>query len=226
MDGETIQRKVYYGYQQAAARVGLAHNQFRPSLNPSALPLDASNLVGSIFAGMTVATSANFNPARPATDADFKFACLADGRVLQVGDILQRAPNSDPTYFIGAMDPLMPIVAVRCNAIVSVLRRSAGSLAPGLNPYSGPVLSGYTTLLNGLPASIQFVSTGRNSHGSTLPSDAPGPLKFRILLSPLVEPENIATDDFLTDDEGRRFMVSGFEKTPIGLSLDVVHVVA
>ena len=224
MDGAKIQSKVYYGYQQAAARVGMPHGLYRSTdLFP---PLENRNYLGDINAAMTVATASNFNFARPSLLKDSAFACLADGKVLMVGDYLQR--NSDSVvFFIGAMEPIMPIVAVRCNGSISYRRRPSAGLKPGLNTYQGPVLAAETDVVDNIPAAIILQSSGRNTNANGLPSDAPGPLKFSILLSPTIDPQmHPVVGDTIWDDEGRRFLVGGVGDTPIALFLDVVHLVS
>jgi hypothetical protein len=224
MDGATIQGKVYYGYKQAALRVGLPFNQFRPA--PGAPPTDLMNMIGSVLAVMSVATSSNFNFARPGLEEDFLFACLVDGTLVQIGDVLQN-PDTGLLYLIAGMAPLMPIVAIRCNALFTFAQRSTTTpLVAGLNPYQGPSLANETDTLLGIPGCIMLSAVGKSTHGSGLPSDAPGPLKYKVHLSPLVDQTMINIDDSLLDDTGRRLQVTGFEKTAVSFRLDTVHLIA
>jgi hypothetical protein len=220
MDAAAIQAKLYYGYGAAAARIGFPFKQFRAASGVTTL---ASPQIATLRASMTVASS-GFNFGRPAKDDDHLFNCLVDGRATAVGDILQDA--SGVSYVIGAMAPLLPILAIRCNAVVKLDRRAAVTLTPGLNPYQAPTLASQADLATSIPACISLESTGRNTHGAGLPSDAPGPLKYQLLLSPQAEAFDVAANDYLYDDAGRRFMVAGTEKTPIALRLDVVHLIA
>lgn len=219
MDGARIQAKVYDGYAKAAARVGRSYTQFRPALTAS--PLNPLVQIGTIKAAMTpLASGFNFN--RPATDTTLAFNCLADGALLQIGDVLSDEATAE-TFFVGAMEQLTPIVAIRCNAVVSVSKRAAGALAPGLNAYQGPTLGSETHAFAGLPAAILMVSAGRTTHSGELPADAPGPLKYEIHLFPTLDPTMVSLNDMVTDANGRRFMAAGFERTPISYRLDVVH---
>ena len=219
MDGATLQQKVYYGYAQAAKRVGHAHIQSRPVFGGT------PTAIGSINAVMAVGPTTGFNFERPALEADFQFQCLADAAQLQIGDVLTDA-LSGVTYFIGGKAPLMPVIAIRCNATLSFERRSPPVQAPGLNAYSGASFANEIEAVTGIPACVIFASSGKSSRGTALPGDAPGPIKYEIHVSPLIDATMIALNDAVIDDAGRRFLVAGFEKTPVSFRLDTVHQVA
>jgi hypothetical protein len=223
MDGATIQGKVYYGYKQAALRVGLPFNHFRPP--PGTPSIAPSSQIGSVLAAMAVGTATNFNFARPALETDYQFQCLADGTLLQVGDVLQN-PTSLLNFFIGEMAPLMPVVAVRCNTMLTVRRRTPAAQVPGVNPYSGASFTEEITTLDGLVACVMLASAGKATRSGGLPGDAPGPMKYSIALSPLVDETMIAIDDAVLDSAGRRFIVAGYEKTPVSFVLEGVHMLA
>lgn len=219
MDGATIQAKVYYGYAQAAKRVGRPFVQFRAVSGVTTL---ASPSIAVINAAMTVASASGFNFQRPPLETDVLFSALVDGSLVQVGDILRDA--NGVSFVVGSMAHLAPPVTIRANAVVRIFRRSVASLAAGLNAYQGPTLVNETATLANLPANIELTSAGKASRSTTLPSDAPGPLKYTLHLSPQVDTTMVAIDDAVIDDAGRRFMISGFERTPSTLRLDTVHI--
>ena len=207
-----------------ALAVGSPFSHYRPALATN--PVYLSNLIGTISAAMTVASASQYNFARAPNAHDFQFYCLADEAQLQIGDVLQGAGAVN--YFVGGLAPLGPPVAIRCNAALTFRRRTTfgRERGPGFNSYSGASFKNETETLTGVPACILLASAGKSTRADGLPGDAPGPIKYEIYVSPLIDQTMISLDDAVIDDAGRRFIISGFEKNPVSLRLDTVHEVA
>ncbi|MDE1179495.1 hypothetical protein [Paraburkholderia sp.] len=113
MDSAKLQNRVYKGYQKAALRIGPLYGVYRPSS-----PLDPLGL------GPVVTLNASFNAedmtySKPNKYGKPTWFCLVDGTQVMVGDYLI---NDSQTFFIAAMQPILPILAVDCNRTINVLR--------------------------------------------------------------------------------------------------------
>jgi hypothetical protein len=144
--------------------------------------------------------------------------CLIDGTQTRVGDYLV---NTAGTFFLAAMPPLLPILAVKCNRAVRIGRMPVQNGA-GYAGYSGVVASQEIDVLgtsgalgsfvSGWPASILL--GGKTSRDTGLPSDVKD-AGYEILL-PASVPITIMESDILQDDLGRNFAISAAEITDLG----------
>ncbi len=110
--------------------------------------------------------------------------------------------------------------------VISVKRPTAASGVGNLG-HGGPSIASEVLVVDGVSASIQLASSGRNSNMGALPGDSPGPLKWTIYISgadaqssPLIEER-----DVIYDDLGRRFQVAGYEPESTGGRIDVVRLI-
>jgi len=209
MDGFTIQARVYAGYAKAAARVGLPHHLYRPA-DPMA-PL----------AAVLVSLAASFNVkgayTQPNIYGNALWQCIADGAQLRVGDYLRGAA----TYFIAALQPLLPILAVECNRTIQAARVAAASGA-GVVGYNGGSPATEVAFLTGWPASVLRGPPGeKNPVG--LPDDVRQPW-FQVLLPASAGPM-LRPSDIITDDLGNRYICGQVELTDLGWRLMVQQAV-
>ncbi|TCG09356.1 hypothetical protein BZM27_06025 [Paraburkholderia steynii] len=203
MDAAKLQAKVWKGYSLAAKRIGPAYNLFRPiaAINP--------------FSNGPIATlNASFNAedmtyGRPNKYGKPTWFALVDGSQTQVGDYLS---NNDQTFFIAAMQPILPILAVDCNRTINVLRPQQQS-GFGAQPYGGDTAAGETALMTGWPASVLQGTKGEKNEVN-LPGDVRNP--WWQILMPAFPGVVIGTADILTDDLQRRYSVSSAEATDLG----------
>lgn len=210
MDGLTLQDRIFYGRGKVAQHIGLPCDVYRP--NNATAPL--SNQVTRLNVALNAADSKYTKPNlynKPVFYADL------DGRQTQPGDYLVRVSDG-AMFFIAAQQPLLPIVAISCNAQV-IVRRQAASTTVGAGPYSGIVNP--ATILGTVdtpwPASILL--GGRALAAAGLPADVKES-GWRILLPPSV-PLTIESDDRLEDERGRGFWVESAELTDLGWRLTV-----
>ena len=237
MTPAAIQAKIYAGYAKAASIIGLTFSVYRPNTVANSTPLASGNLVASLPAQMTVNSSgANFN--KPGGDEDYFWQCMADGRLLKVGDYLVNATAG--TFFITAMQPLLPLLAVKCNNVISIKRAianqfdSIGSVSVGAQPYSGVENStnplnpnGEQTLFASVPIALVSRAIGKAKGLDITPSDAPGPVQWWAYPSPAAVPQGSVRDrDVLVDQDSYRYQTAGAYWTANGYRLQTIRVEA
>ncbi len=212
MDGATLQARIYSGYAKAALRIGTTFSLYRPTTatNPIATP----TLLGALLASFN---AMDMKYGKPNPYGKPMWYCLADGSQLQEGDYLVSA---DMTYFIAAMQPLLPILAVDCNRVVTAFRpqQQTGVGAVG---YGGNTAQNETVLASGFPASILQGTKGERGD-TKLPGDVRNPW-WTILLPNIPGGVVMRTDDVLTDDLGRRYTISSAEQTDLGWRLTALE---
>jgi hypothetical protein len=205
VDGTKLQGKVYYGYAQSAKRIGLPFSQYRPTSAVS--PIGSGSLVGTILASFN---AQDMKYSKPNSYGKPVWYCLADGRVMAVGDYFVGAPG---TFFIASMQPLLPIQAIECNRTVTVFRpqQQAGVGAVG---YGGNTAQNQTAIATGFPASVLINAKADNS-SVKLPGDT-RQAWWNLLLPPIPGNIIIQDADVVTDEIGNRYVVSAAELTDMG----------
>ncbi len=201
-DGTSIQAKIYHGYAKAAQKLGLSYGHYRPLTAND--PITDPNQLATL--------SASFCPdgsyRKPSAYGKPLWQCLADGSQLQVGDYLAGGS----TFFIAAMQPLLPIIAVECNRVVTVSRPGPADFV-GSGPYGASTPGTEVKLMTGWPASV-LQGTKGEKNDVNLPGDVR--LPWWAILMPQFADVVIETSDILTDDLGRRYIVSSAELTDLG----------
>lgn len=204
MDGTLLQPKIYAGYAKAADHIGLPFQQYRPTT--AANPLSGAAL-------QTLSASFNVKDMAYGKAADYAKAgwyCLADGRQLAQGDYLT---GNGHTYFIAAMDPLLPILAILCNRTVTVYRPQQES-GVGAVGYGGNTQANQRAIVTAFPASVLLATKAENG-----PVNLPGDVRAawaNLLLPPIPGGVTILDHDVVTDDLGGRYIVSGAELSELG----------
>lgn len=207
MNGALLQAKLYAGYAKAAQRVGQACQQYRP-LTATSQAIAPGNLLQSLLA--------SFNPqdmtyGKAQVHGKAAWFCLADGTQLAPSDYLVRPDGR--AFFIAAMQPLLPILAIECNRVVSVFRPHQQT-AVGAVGYGGETTASQTPLVTQFPASVLQGSKGEKSLVN-LPGDVRSPW-WVVLLPNLPGATYLRTDDVMTDELGRRYKLSSCEQTELG----------
>jgi hypothetical protein len=212
MDGATLQNRVYYGYTQAALRIGLTFSQYRPLTASTAL--GAGNLLRTMPASFN---AQDMKYGTPNGYAKPTWYCVADGRLLKVGDYLTAASG---TFFIAAMQPLLPILAVECNRTVTIYRpqQQAGVGALG---YGGNTQSNQTAVVTAFPASL-LIAAKAERNAVNLPGDGRS-VSQMMLLPPIPGGVLIMDDDIVEDDLGTRYLIFGTELTDLGWRCTVME---
>jgi len=203
MDAAKLRNKVYIGYGKAAQRIGYVAQQFRATsaFNPlQTTPLQSLN----------ASFTTNFSYSAPNKYGQATWLGVFDGRQFVVGDFLSNA--EDGVFFVAAMQTTLPIYCVQCNRTISVLRTSQKD-AGGVIGYGGTTAENEVALMTGWPASILNGTKGEKSPVN-LPADAKTP--WYLLLFPSYGAITLRTSDIITDDIGRRYIVSSAELTDMG----------
>lgn len=209
---DVIQQAIYAGAAAGAQASGQPHQVYRPIDAMS--PVNPDSLVATLPAAFSADLRYGFKSAHDYTKPTW--SCAIDGRVTRPGDILV-GPSA--TWFIASMEPLLPILVVRCSGTVSIARPTATS-GIGVLPPGGDVVAEEVVVMAGWPASILQGTKGEKAD-SGLPDDTRAP--WAAILMPQFAGVEIRTDDVLTDDQGRRYILSGCERTYLGWRLTAAY---
>lgn len=212
MDSATLNGLIYQGRAIAAQQIGLPCQLFRPLVATSP------------FTNQITTLNALFNAAdetytKPSLYGKAVWFADVDGRLTQPGDYLVRLSDNS-NWFIAAMQPLLPIVVISCNRIVNVLRPQQQS-GVGAVGYGGDTVATETPLVTQFPASIlQATKSDRNL--VNLPGDVRNPA-WAVLLPALPGSVDLRSEDIITDDLARRYVISGAELTDLGWRISAVQ---
>ena len=203
MDAAYLQSKIYYGYAKSAKYIGPSFQLFRPSSATNPFQYGPLGTLNASFNAM------DMTYGKPNVYGKPLWYALVDGTQTQVGDYLT---NADKTYFIAAMQQTLPILAVECNRTINVFRPQQQTAA-GVNPYGGTIDSNQTEIMTAWPASV-LQGTKGEKEGAVLPGDVR--LPWWAILLPAYPGVTLLTADIITDDIGRRYIISSAELTDLG----------
>jgi hypothetical protein len=209
MDELRLQDRIRWGLNVAARSIGLPTDAYRPS-GPSE-PLRPSNRflrLHAAFCGVRGGFDRPIEYDRPLWSGIF------DAAYTRVGDYLVQPKG---TWFVAAQQPLLPVLCVRADRIVS-FARAAAPTASGVNTYGGVTAATNTPLLTNWPASVRTASAAGPS-AAALPGDAS--VTYWTVLLPAHPEVVLRLADLMTDDLGRNSIVSGAELTDLGWRLSV-----
>ena len=217
MDGVRAQALAYKGLRKSAQKAGLPFQVFRP--NGTSDPMAPVNMVVSLPAAFS---ADDYRFKRPQGYAKPTWTVLIDGAQTQPGDYLSEvtalAGQDVRTFFIAAQQPLLPILAVACNATVTIARPTAQS-GVGARQDGGNEAAIDVPTLTAWPCSMLAGTKGEKSDSGNI-DDVRSPWML-VLLPPSASVADIRTDDVLTDAVGRRYLISGCELSPLGWKLTV-----
>ena len=209
MDSATIQARIWRGYAKSAQVLGANYQFYRP----------AGTYPGAETVSLPVSLNAeDMKYGKPNKYGKATWYALVDGTSVQVGDYF-IGPQG--TFFIAAMQPLLPILVVECNRTISLSRPQAQS-GKGAQPYSGMTAADETPYATGVPCSILQGTKGEKSDAD-LPGDVRSPW-WTVLLPGSVG--RIQRGDLIIDDEAQRYMVSSNEQTDLGWRLTAMSAMA
>lgn len=204
MDGDTLQKKVYQGYGKAALRIGQLSYVYRP--------VEAFDPLTVCMATILAAFTTNDKFSKPSEYGHPTWKAIVDGTELCVGDYLV---TPDSTFFIAAMQHLLPILAVSCNRTISLVRVDQPG-EEGAVGYGGITEANKTPIMGNWPASILQGTKGEKNLAG-LPGDERVP--WWSVLLPQFAGVVIVTSDLIIDDLGRLYVVSSAELTDLGWRL-------
>lgn len=206
MNGATIQQKIWLGYGKAAGYIGQSYAQYRATgaNSPTGALVNPSLMVSLNAEDMTY--------AKPRGYAKATWYALLDGTNALVGDYLVGGD----TYFIASMEPLLPILAVKCNRTLTFARPEATQAFGAIQGYEGNTAANETILATGWPASVLAGTKGEKDEVD-LPGDVRTP--WWLILVPAMPGITLNTSYLITDDLGRRYVISSAELTAHGWKL-------
>lgn len=206
MDQPALNRLAARGFARAAARVGAACAQYRPT--------GAMQPMGVAHAQVVAAFSSDraFGFAGPALwDAPFVYA-LMDTTDVQAGDILTSAGQ---TCFVARCEPFRPPLCVLCNATVTLAATPAPAAAlanPGGYATSGDA-SAQATVASGWPALIRLGA------GATVPGPGqPGAIHGggMEMFMPAIPGVTLQPAMWVSDAGGARYTIGSARASPWG----------
>ena len=200
MDGAALQDRIARSLGVAARRTGVPCDVFRP--RGTTTPLDPHNRTMRLCASFSYAMGRNMVSARFGTAA---WSAMYDYAYTRAGDYLV---GEQGTYFVAAQTPLLPVMCIRANCMVSVARPAPVDDGG----YSGLTDCNRIDVLVGWPASL--LSSSAHISGD-LPETRFGSWTG---LLPVTAPQ-IRVGDVLTDDLMRVFVVAAAESTELGWRL-------
>jgi hypothetical protein len=210
MNGTRLQKIIYQkGYGKVAEKVGLLYSAYRPTaaINPS--PISNATLLGTLDAQFYV----DDKLLKPEEYGKVTWKGWFDASDSQQGDYL-IGPQG--TFYIVSLQALIPPLMVWCTQVVNFYRPPPQSNL-GSNTYGGTTLANQVEYMAGWPAAI--VETNRRREGDiSLPGDMLHPW-WHVYLPASINTVQIESADIMTDNLGRRFIVSSAEKTPLGWRL-------
>lgn len=204
MDAAKLKEKVYIGYGKAAKRIGYSAQQYRAD---SAFDPLQTVVLQTLSASFTT----NFTYSAPNKYGQATWLGVFDGRGFLPGDFL--VSPEDGTFFVAAMQTTLPIYCVQTNRTIKVLRTSQAPGGGGVQGYGGTTAANEVAIMSGWPASILQGTKGEKSPVN-LPADAKTP--WYAILFPNFGDIVLRTSDIITDDIGRRYVISSAELTDMG----------
>jgi hypothetical protein len=204
MNGRRLQDRLYLGLGLSARHVGQSADAFRP--NGPINPLDSQNRFLRLPAAFV---SAKGNDTRANAYGDVLWHGIFDASYTRAGDYLVMEAGK---FFIASQDPLLPVLCVKTNRVISIFQPNAQTINAG-NSYGGYSSGGSTKLMEQWPASV----LGENRltvSAANLPTDQGIP--YWSVLLPAIARVILSPGDLITDDLNRTAVISGSELTDLG----------
>jgi hypothetical protein len=204
MNGRKLQDRLYLGLGLSARHIGQSADAFRP-IRPYQ-PLDKINRFLRFPATFV---SAGGGDQRTNSYGDALWHGIFDASYTRPGDYLVLECG---TYFIASQDHLLPVLCVRTNRTISIIRPNM-QIDAANNAYGGYTPGSSTTLVESWPASV--LGENRSSASETdLPTDQTVPY-WNVLL-PSIARIVLSPGDLITDDLNRTAVVAGSELSDLG----------
>ena len=209
MNGALLQDRIFRGLGTAARAIGVLCDAYRPT--GAADPLAPANRFLRLSAAFD-AQDAQFRKA--GLPGDPVWYGVFDAAYLRAGDYLVEAGPNGRSWFVAALQNLLPPLLVLTNTVVSVTRPGAG-VRPGAGSYGGGGIA--AAVITGFPASL--LHSGSPHGAAAIPADA-RPSGATALLPP-APGVNFARGDMLRDALGRSFVVGLPELNALGWRLEL-----
>lgn len=204
MNARRLQDRLYLGLGISARHIGQAADAFRPKGPVN--PLHPQNRFLRLPATFV---SAKGNGGQTNVYGDALWHGVFDASYTRAGDYLVLETGN---YFVASQEPLLPILCVKTNRMISIVRPAMQTNAAS-NSYGGYTSGSSVTLLGGWPACV--LGETRSSASTTdLPTDQVIPY-WNVLL-PAATGVILSPGDLITDDLNRTAVIAGSELTNLG----------
>lgn len=211
MNVSQLMARVNQGNGRAAKRLGSLAYHHR-AVSP-VRPLDTAPLQ-TLSASFTT----DYGYMRTARFGQAARIGIFEATRFRVGDFL--VSPAEGTFYVAAMPPLQPILCVKAERRVTLKRTIVAGNDAGIQDYGGTRPDREKVLMEGWPASILLHRSGEHN-----PIKLPGESRsawFGILM-PAFGNLHIYAGDFITDDCGERYVITGAELTNMGWRLAVMR---
>lgn len=230
-------------YAALAQALGSPHQVFRPNGSD---PLNFVNMLGVLPALFVDGGGAGFNLNRGLHPDDVIQNALLDATGLQLGDYLARVDGYDQvgrTYFIASIEPMRPVNAVLCNRTITHLRGNSQMDADGgqgeaqpsqtggsgryfgydQTPDADDIGPGERQLAANVPVALVPLAGAARGQGQ-VPSDAPGPGRWRMYLPVSIFPlGSVSNGDTFVDETGSRYQVATNGWSSLGYKVEMIR---
>ena len=206
MDAIHLQDRVNWGLNRAARVLGHSTDAYRP--HGAFDPLDKSNRYLRLRAAFS-RPDGNFHQAVAPGTAVWRG--YFDAAYTRVGDYLVQ---NDDIWFIAAQQSLLPVLCVKTNKIVSVIRPP--SPTTGVS-YGGVSQASASPILSGWPASVLGINGGDKA-GAGIPGDVTMPVS--VVLLPASHGQSVRASDIVVDELGMSSMIVAAERSDLGWRLN------
>lgn len=197
MNGDIAQARIYAGYGKTAKAVGQLYEHFRA---PDRLePLSEQNRLDAIACSFSTLTRPFVAAAKW---SDESWLLWADGRELLPRDFLRGA---DGVFYVGDMQPLLPIQVVRCTHTAVTIERPDPTLG------NAP-----TVVASNLPIALKLKSVNVKPLAGVGAASTGGIGISNWLAFIPMEEATLKRNDVITDAEGVQYEVDAPAWTPMG----------
>lgn len=212
MDVSQLTTRVNKGNNKAARRLGTIARHYRATTPFGPLKSDPLQQLSASF-------TTDYGYMRSARYGLATRIGIFDASGFEVGDVLV-SPEAG-TFYVAAMPLLQPILCVKAERLITLRRTAAGSNNAGLQDYGGTTAAREKAILSDWPASLLLNRSGEHS-----PLKLPGETRsaWYGILMPAFKNLQIHTGDFVMDDTGQRYVITGTELTDMGWRLTALRV--
>lgn len=201
MNGSKAQQLIYRGYGKAATQIGFGCIVYRSSSLLS--PISPGNVVAS---NVPASFTTGFEYSEYNKPKNPFWTALIDGNALQIGDWVVGPQG---TYYIADMQKILPIAAVNCNRVVSIVR-------PGYSG-SGPMEQTDVAIASNLPIfTYTSGNRGKRPAGFPGPSETEAPMPELECIINSHDSNAIRKSDVIIDELGDRYVIETHNPTSFG----------
>lgn len=212
MDASQLVARVNHGNGKAAQRLGSIVSHYHATSPFSPLNTTPLQLLPASFV-------TDYSYMRAVRFGQAARIGIFDATLVSVGDFL--VSPSEGTFYVAAMPPLQPILCVKAERLITLRRTTSEEPGIGMQEYGGTTTAREKAIMTDWPASILFSRSGEHS-----PLRLPAETRSAgySMLMPAFSGVHVQAGDFVSDDTGRRYVITGTELTDMGWRLMAMKV--